>query len=649
VILAKLRNASNSLVIKIIFGAIIFSFCLWGVGDIIKNYSSTIAVVTVGDTKITADDFLRAYELERQRIRNSAPKPLSDEEMQRLNIKQNVLDKVIQTSVIEQAVLKLNITVSQKTVLDVVRLLPEFQRDGMFDDMLYEAVLRRSGISEAAFQSNIREHITKSQMFSMIASGYKLPSFIKDIMAKEFETQCDVLIAKIDLNKLKYDNKVDEDTLKQFYENNPEKYKRPEMRDVAVLILDYERLVADMPVDENEVHKMYEDTKDSYVVEETRDFERFAFGNGRDATTAWKMLVKGESTTKVSKKLMAKKVVLNKCRFSDFPVKVGKDLFHLKKNKVSNIHVINGISYIYKLTGISGAQRKSEAEVKAIIRRELQKERISSPEFDEQMKALRTRVDDGLGSDEPIESVAKATGMQLVEIKGVAHDSEHKDLSAAIPDEETRAEVVDTMFNTDEQQASPTIPSRTGGAEYVVAVKKVHKENIPEYSVVRAQTMRDFVLEKKNKLATDKINEILSKDKEAANEVAKMDGVKLFKFSKMDVISHSKNPSATVTNVLNEIPSPNVVLNVVSTLRKGEATYYKVSDTQYVVIAIRDMMHGNSTSSDFASVMNRYVDSCTEQDAPLVAVDAFKRQIKVKVNEARIASATKHIDVRTGD
>jgi hypothetical protein len=404
-----------------------------------------------------------------------------------------------------------------------------------------------------------------------------------------------------------------------------------------------------MPVDEGEVQKVYEDTKDSYAIEETRDFERFAFGNNGDATTAWKMLVKGESTAKVSKKLMAKKVVLNKCRLSDFPAEVGKALFHLKRNKVSNIHVVNGISYVYKLTGISGAQRKSEAEVKAIIRKELQKERINSPEFEEKIKDLRTRIDDGLGSDEPIESVAKATGMQLLEIKGVTKDSEHMDLSAAIPDKETRAEVVDAMFNTDEQQASSMIPSRTGGAEYVVAVRKVHKENIPEYSVVRSQVMRDFITEKKNKIAINRIDEILSKDKEAAAEVAKMDGVKSFKFSKMDVISHSKNPSTTVASVLKEIPNANVVWNIVSTLRKGEAVHYKVSDTQYVVIAIRDVTQSSSTSSDFASGMNRYADSCTEQDAPMIAVDAFKRQIKVDMNEARIASATKHIDARAGD
>jgi hypothetical protein len=384
-------------------------------------------------------------------------------------------------------------------------------------------------------------------------------------------------------------------------------------------------------------------------VEETRDFERFAFGNNRDATTAWKMLVKGESPDKVSKKLMAKKVVLSQCRFTDFPVKVGKDLFRLKRNKVSNIHTVNGVSYIYKLTGIKEAQRKSEAEVKDLIRRELRKELISSPEFDEKIKALRTRVDDGLGADEPIESVANAAGMRLVEIKRVPKDSEYSGLSAIIQDQETRGAVVDAIFGTDEQQASPVIPSCTGGAEYVVAVRKINKEDIPGYSVVRAQVTRDFILEKKNKVATDRINEVLSKDKKAAGEVAKMSGVKSFRFSKMDVISHSKDPSTTVTAVLNEIPNVNVVLNIISTLHKGEATHYKISGTQYVVVAIKDVTQSNQASGEFAGIMNRYVDSCTEQDAQLVAVDAFKRQMKVEVDEGRVASATKHIDARAGD
>jgi peptidyl-prolyl cis-trans isomerase D len=620
------------------------------VGDIIKNYSSTKAVITVGDAKVTVDDFLRAYDREKQRIKNNASTPLSDEEMKHINIKQIVIDEMIQSSVIEQAIKKLNITVSQKTVSDIVRSLPEFQKNGSFDDVLYESLLHRSGLSEVGFLSNIRVRVARSQMFSTIASGYKAPAFIKEIMAKEFEAKRDVLIAKIDVNKMRYNDKVDEDTLRQFYSSNAEKYKRPETRNAAVLILNYTKFAEDISVDEGEVQRVYESTKDAYNIEETRDFDRFAFGNNADATTAWKMLVKGESIEKISRKLMVRVVPLEGCRLSDFPVKVGKDLFRIKKGKVSSIHIVNGVLYIYKLTNVNKAQRKSEAEIKEIISGELQKEKINSLEFEEKAKAIRARVDDSLGADEPIESIAKELGMRLVEIDGVNKKEGNAKLSEIVQDQETRADVIDAIFETDERQATSIIPSRTGDStEYVAVVRKITKEAIPEYESVNSAVRRDFIREKKDKLAAEEINKILAKNKDAAKEVLKIPTVKSFRFSKMDVISHTKNPSPAVESALNEIPNANVILNAISTLGQGEAIHYKMSDKEYAIIAVSGVKESGMASSDASGVVERYVDSCTERDAPPIAIDAFKRQMKVKIDRERIDATEKQINDRSGD
>ncbi|MDR1333469.1 MAG: SurA N-terminal domain-containing protein [Holosporales bacterium] len=646
-ILAKLRNASNSLPIKIIFGAIICSFCLWGVGDVIRNYSSTKPVLTVGESKVTVDEFLREYDLERQNIRNRGSRPLSDEELKHLDIKQMVLDRLTQSLVVANAINKLNIVVSQRTILSVIHSLPEFQRDGVFSGELYAAILQKAGLSEPSFLYSIQEHVARSQLIHPVIAGYKLPKFIKEMIAKEFDSKNEVLVAKIDLEQLKYDSKVDDDTLKQYYMNNQEKYKREESRDVAVLVIDHEKLAAKLPISEDDVQAVYENTKDSYVANETRDFTRFEFENMKDATAAWKRLARGEVPSKIVKKFMAKMMNLQQCEKADFPPEVGEDLFKLKRNKVSSVYPISGKCYVYKLTKINLPKQKSESEIKAAVKAELQKEKLNSPEFAEIIRGLRNKVDDDLGSGRPIDDVSKEIGMQLVEIKGTTKRLGSPDLTKLIQDEETRTDVLGAIFTTDEQQASPIIPSRAvDSIEYVVASRKIDKEAVPEFSTVRQVVMRDFILGKRDKMAIATINDILGKNKEAAKEVAKMKGVKSFKFSKMDVISHSKNPSPVVAGVLQEIPNANVVLNIVSALRSGEAMHYKLSDTVYIIVAIGSVERGNASQLS-VSTIDGYLDSCTERDAPQLIIDAVKRQIKVKVYQKRIDETAKRIESRS--
>ena len=301
-LLKTFRNASHSIVIKILFGAIIFSFCLWGVGDIIKNYAASKSVFSVEKMKVTSEQFLREYSSEKQRIRNIGSKPLSDDEMKKLNIKGMVLDSLIQKTVVEATFNKLNIIVPKKSLLDIVQSLPEFKNNGAFDAKIYEMALRKSGISESGFLMQIRDNVAKTQLLHPIIAGYKIPSFVKDTMTKEFESKKTVLVSKIKVDDMKANEKPTADELKQYYDNNSDKYKKPETRNVALLVVDYQGLAKDFVITDDEVNAYYSSNKDSYASKEKRNFERFVFDAKEDADKAWNMMNRGTPSKEIVKK-----------------------------------------------------------------------------------------------------------------------------------------------------------------------------------------------------------------------------------------------------------------------------------------------------------------------------------------------------------
>lgn len=649
-ILNSFRNASHSLIIKILFAAIIFSFCLWGVGDIIRNYSASKTIFSVENTKISVDQFLREYSQEKQRIRNIGSKPLSDKEMEKLDIKNLVLNKLVNEVVLDQMYNKLGIIVPNKTLIEIVHSLPEFRnKDGIFDERIYEVAIRRSGISEQGFLNQIRNNVARNQLLHPVIAGYKLPKFIEECVAREFEGKNTILLSKINLNSVQFNKEVTKSELKQYYENNKQKYQRPETRDISILIIDYRDLAESIAIDENDVEKYYAENKNSYNPKEKRDFERFIFDSKEDADKAWNMMNNGAKSVDIIKKLTPDMENVKGIAVSDLPSEIAKELFNLKLMKTSEVYNISGKYYIYRSTKIYQEKGKSKKETKDQIRQELRNEKMNSPEFYSKIKEMKNKIDDGFGSGKSIEEISKETGMKIVNISELEKDFENSKLNDIIKDEDTRTEVINEIFSTDENQVTQTIDSKEiDTLSYAVLIKKIKPASIPEFEEITEKVKNDFVLEKKDKSTLNKIGEIMEA-KNPIQDLKKSFSIKNFKFSKKDLLLSQKINNSEVNRILQEIPNPNVVLNIISNLKSGEVNYFKLSENEYIVVGIEKIEKSSSASSDFAKVISTYLANSTAADVLPISLIAFKNNLKINIDQKLVDEMTKKEDERGND
>lgn len=649
-ILNSFRNASHSLIIKILFAAIIFSFCLWGVGDIIRNYSASKTVFSVENTKLSVDQFLREYSQEKQRIRNIGSKPLSDKEMEKLDIKNLVLNKLVNEVVLSQIYNKLGIIVPNKTLIEIVHSLPEFRNEeGNFDERVYEVAIRRSGINEQGFLNQIRDNVARNQLLHPVVAGYKLPKFIEECITKEFESKNTILLSKINLNSVKFNKNITKSELKQYYENNKQKYQRPETRDITVLIIDYRDLAKTIAIDEDTIEKYYSENKNAYKPKEKRDFERFVFDSKEDADKAWDMMNRGVKSVDIIKKLTPNMENVKGVIISDLPVEISKDLFNLKLTRASNVYNISGKYYIYRLTKILEEKGKSEKEIKNQIREELRNEKLNSPEFYSKIKEMKNRIDDGFGSGKTIEEISKETGMKIVNISELEKNFEKSKLADIIKDEDTRTDVMNEIFSTDEGQVTQTIDSKEiDTLSYAVFVKKIKPASIPEFEKIEDKVKNDFILEKKDKLALNKIGEIIE-SKNSIKDLKNAFPIKNFRFSKKDLLLSQKINNSEVNHILNEIPNPNAVLNIISSLKSGEVNYFKLSENEYVVVGIEKIEKVSNSSPEFAKVISAYLANSTTSDVLPISLIAFKNNLKINIDQKLIDEMTKKEDERGND
>ena len=626
-VLKSFRNASNSIVIKILFTAIILSFCLWGVGDIIRNYSASRAIAKVDKARITVEQFLREYSHEKQRIRNLGKKPLTDEELKALNIKDIVLDRLINTLIIEQSYDKFGIVVPKKSLVSLIHSMPEFQRNGGFSVRTYENALKNSGLTEQSFLQLIRKNLAQTQLLHPFVAGYKIPRIIKEKIIENFTAEHKIVVAKIDVADEDSKKELTEDYMKEYYEINKEKYRTKEKRNISILEIDFSKLAGGFDIPQEEIDKIYKETQYMYVQPEKRDFIRFEFNNKKSADNAWNLINKGETTANIKKKADAKVKIYEGMLRKDYPESVAKELFAIKEGKTSKVYTIGSNYYIYKLTKIT-KETKTEKEIKAEIREELINEKINSQEFNDMKKELTTKIDDGFGAGKAVSEIAKENGLKLNEIKDIMADNIEK-INVYVSDNDTAEKLMQEAITLDEGQSSQIIESENDPMKsYVVTATKIIPSEVPSFETVKSDIRKDCIYETAKKELDCKLKDISDSGAEAVSKLKKAYKLKTYTIRKIDLSEKSK--TADVAELSRMAGGLNVIIPMFMKLSRGEVVYHQVNKNTYLVMGLEKITVTNDTNKEGTRNSHKQLDAMAGKEFETIFLEAVKRTTNIK-------------------
>ena len=637
-ILRFFSNSSKSIFAKILFSAIILSFCLFGIGDIIRHVSETKTAISVGKYKISAEQLYREYSQMKQNIKTMREQPLTEEDFNKMNGKELILNNIIDKAVENETIRQIGIIVPRKSLANIIYSLPEFQTNGVFDEKLYVSLLRQSGMSEAGLLLQIKNSISRNQLFHPIISGYKVPDFIKNKLGAVYESDKTIHMTIFNINDAKEPENLSNETLKDYYENNKNNYKQQETRNIALLKLDYTKFINEIKITEEEIEEYYKNNKDAFKGVETRDFERFEFSTKEEANNAYTKFNQ-ESYEKVKKKLTTECQLLKEMKKEEFPSDVAKDIFSIKEDKVSNVYFIGGKYYIYLLKKINKPIEKSISEIKKEIKTIIQNEKVNTPEFYSSIKEIKNKIDDSFAAGKDVDKVAKETKAEIINIDNINKNSDDN-IKQYITDNDTRKEIQETIFLTNENQASPIIESKEiDTVSYVVWVRKINKESIPALDKIKDKVKQDYIFENKNKTTLEKMNEIISDKKQTLEKINKINNTKKFVISKKDLITKSDNKD--VEEIMKQIKSYEILNEVLSILHKNDSKYYRISQNEYALIHVSNIKQPKQASNTILYVLNKYLNNSIANDIITLAKKDFKSRQKIKRNEKIIDERTK--------
>jgi len=230
----KFAKASKNILIKVLVIIIIAVFALWGIGDLFSSGKNNV-VAEIGNENIYTQDFNQELrnELRNQNISNI-------QEAIKNNFHYQVLNKLVSSKIIEIYSRENNIFVSEKTLANFIKQIPEFQTNKEFSRIKYEKYLLENGLTANTFEQNFKQSLLKKIIIDSFTGGLKSTSYHENVVNKYVTKE--IGIQYLELNQIIKNINFTELEIKAYYDENKSNLLSDEYREFEFLVLDVNNL-----------------------------------------------------------------------------------------------------------------------------------------------------------------------------------------------------------------------------------------------------------------------------------------------------------------------------------------------------------------------------------------------------------------------
>lgn len=177
-----MRKSASSWWLKALLLAVALSFIIgFGILSTVSDDDQSRYAARVGKTIITHAEFQKAFEVEIQALKKKLGEELKDEDIEKLGIRESVMENEINRVLELEEAKRLNIPVTNEEVRDVIKSIPYFKKEGEFNYEMYTEVLDYNRITEAGFEAMIRNDIIIQKLESIVKDSVKVMD--EDIIA----------------------------------------------------------------------------------------------------------------------------------------------------------------------------------------------------------------------------------------------------------------------------------------------------------------------------------------------------------------------------------------------------------------------------------------------------------------------------------
>jgi peptidyl-prolyl cis-trans isomerase D len=283
----QMRGFAKSWVSSVFLLILALSFGVWGIGDMIRGRSVDTSVATVGDVKITPEQFQREFRNVQRRLSSRQGHVITVEEARAQGVDRQVLDDEIGSAALDQAVSHYDLLASDAQVSSVIRAQPAFRNPlGTFDHGTFLQVLAQNNLTEDEYIGLIRGELTRNQLLTAAANGMQMPPGYAKLFFEFINERRVAEYVQVTSKDLPATPAPTDAQLAAFLKTHSAQFSTPEYRDVTYLSVGPDDVAKQLTVSDSELKQRYDLEKDKYQIPEKRDVEQIIFPDQASAKAA---------------------------------------------------------------------------------------------------------------------------------------------------------------------------------------------------------------------------------------------------------------------------------------------------------------------------------------------------------------------------
>ena len=295
----KIRNV----MVGVLIGLLVVAFAVWGVNDVFTQRAGN-SVLTIGDTKISTQEFENAFERELQTLNRDQGSSITNQQAYTRGMHNRVLQALMTDAVIGIDADALGVGVNRRVARNVVKEIQSFQNEltGEFSEEKLNSLLAQNRITRNQFEDDIFRSLRRQQTVPAIIGGLEAPSEFATQRYNFITEQRKAKILTLAKDAVAEPAEPTEEELRKYVDINGAKYTAPEYRRLTMLRLETFDLTPDLEATDEEINAAF-----NYRIElgelgspETRTVVQITANDEESAKAAAERLARGDAPDEVA-------------------------------------------------------------------------------------------------------------------------------------------------------------------------------------------------------------------------------------------------------------------------------------------------------------------------------------------------------------
>jgi len=514
------RKYARYIVLAVLFGMLIISFALWGIGDMLRlgGASREVAHVGgthipiygwVGGTSVSIDEVRDRFNRQIEQLQQQTGQRPEPEQALRFGLHLRALDDVLQRAIIDYAMQQYGLVVGLAEVQAVIARNPAFAGPtGSFDANKYRGLLQQARISEASYVADVRRQVASAQLFGAVRAEGLAPVSLRDEIFKlESEKRVaetvyvpDAIIVEVP--------KPNAEQLNAYFETNKSKFQIPEYRAFSYVLMAVDDVMGQVTVTPDQVKQEYEARQAEFGSPEKRDVDQAMADSEEKANKMVELARAGKSLEDAAKEVLGNAdgvIKLGPVQKKDLPAGPLADGVFAAPEGVAPAPIKSPLGWhVVRINKIEPGKVTPFDEVKGKLETELKAQ--LAPDL---LIKLVTDFERSLGKTQSMVASAQEFNLKLRTVENVDARGQDPDGKQVVMGP-AASELVQAAFATRESSESQLLETQKG-EYFVVRTDRVTPARTPALSEVEAKVADAWQAEERRKRADAKVKEALDK------------------------------------------------------------------------------------------------------------------------------------------